>query len=171
MSVLGLDLAAEYLGCVIREQEEKHGEAVARAGFSAETTFIIGGQVRGQPPRVFLVYPQGNFITTSRQTPFLQVGETKYGKPILDRAISIETDLERAALCALVSMEGTMRSNLTVGPPIELQVYESGSLRPPRYVKFGENSPYLSRLSAAWNALLVRSLNELPPVDWLEPLA
>ena len=124
-TVTSMGEAAEYLGRVLRGQQQKHGEAVAQAGFSAEATFIIGGQIGDRSPKLYLVYPQGNFITTSLQTPFLQIGESKYGKAILDRIIRPDTGLDEAARCALVSIDSTIRSNATVGPPIELLYYRS----------------------------------------------
>ncbi len=158
--------AAEYVGRVIREEGVKHGEAVAAAGFSAEATFIIGGQIWEQLPRLFLVYPQGNFITTSKQTPFLQIGEAKYGKAILDRVIQADTSLDEAALCALVSLDSTMRSNLTVGPPLELLSYRKDSLCLEDYLCLSEDDPYLSRLKQCWNEKLLQAFKDLPSFHW-----
>ena len=166
MNAPDLEVAAEYLGRIIRAQEEKHGDAVARAGFSAEATFILGGQVRSQPPRIFLVYPQGNFITTSPQTPFLQVGETKYGKAILDRIVEPSTGLEDAACCALVSIDSTMRSNATVGPPIEILAYRRDALVLEHYRCLREDDPYLLEIKRLWNEKLTEVFNALPRVVW-----
>ncbi len=161
-----LEIAAEHLGRVIREQENKHGEAVTKAGFSAEATFIIGGQVGSQSPRLFLVYPQGNFITTSRQTPFLQLGETKYGKAILERIIQPSTGLDQAVRCALVSIDSTMRSNATVGPPIEVLAYRRDSLRVSHYRCLEEDDPYLLEIKRVWNEKITEAFQALPPVAW-----
>ena len=165
-TVGGMGEAAEYLGRVLRGQQQKHGEAVAQAGFSAEATFIIGGQVGDRSPKLYLVYPQGNFITTSRQTPFLQIGESKYGKAILDRIIDHDTDLEEAARCALVSIDSTIRSNATVGPPIELLAYEADSLRLERYLNLGEDDAYLIEVKRSWNRNIVEAFRALPHFDW-----
>ncbi|MGF1613609.1 MAG: peptidase [Gammaproteobacteria bacterium] len=158
---------AEYVGRISRAQGAKHGRAVARAGFSTDATFIVGGQIGQEPPQIFLVYPQGNFITTSGHTRFLQVGEAKYGKPILDRIIQPSTSLEEAALCALVSMDSTMRSNVTVGPPIEILCYVRDSLRLERYRCLKEDDPYLIDVRRAWNEKIAYAFAELPPLAWM----
>ncbi|MGV8838527.1 MAG: peptidase, partial [Cellvibrio sp.] len=109
-----------------------------------------------------LIYPQGNHITTSKQTPYLQIGESKYGKPILDRILKPETGLDTAALCALVSMDSTMKSNLTVGPPIELMTYATNS----GYMKhsvFEADNQYLRELTKSWDCLIVEAFLQLPP--------
>lgn len=157
---------AEYVGCVSRAQGAKHGKAVARAGFSADATFIVGGQIGQETPQIFLVYPQGNFITTSGHTRFLQIGEAKYGKPILDRIIQPSTSLDEAALCALVSMDSTTRSNVTVGPPFEMLCYERDSLRLDRYRCLSEDDPYLLEIKRAWNEKLAQAFAELPRLAW-----
>lgn len=113
-----------------------------------------------------LVYPQGNHITTSEDTPFLQIGESKYGKPILDRIIGVDTALETAVLCALVSMDSTMRSNLTVGPPIEALVYKTDAFVLPPRMRFTENSEYLRNLRIAWDQKLKEAFHQLPPLAW-----
>ena len=120
----------------------------------------------GQKPGAYLIYPQGNHITTSRDTPYLQIGESKYGKPILDRIISSEISLETAALCGLVSMDSTMRSNLTVGPPIEVLMYEAESLTNERRYRFEESSEYLRKLNASWDDRLKEAFNNMPPIAW-----
>jgi len=165
-TVSGMGEAAEYLGRVLRGQQRKHGEAVSQAGFSADATFIIGGQVGDRGPKVYMVYPQGNYITTSLQTPFLQIGEFKYGKAILDRVIRPDTGLDEAARCALVSVDSTMRSNATVGPPIELLCYERDSLRLERYRMLREDDPYLLDIKKSWNENIVKAFQALPDFDW-----
>lgn len=164
-----LSQAAEYLGSLLRDQEDKHQEAVARAGFSADASFIIGGQFHGEAPGLYLVYPQGNYITTSEQTPFLQTGETKYGKAILDRIVSNGTSLDEAAMCALVSIDSTMRSNATVGPPVELLRYRRDTLAIGRYVSLGEDDPYLLEVKRLWNERLTEAFNALPRIQWGTP--
>jgi putative proteasome-type protease len=115
-----------------------------------------------------MIYPEGNFIATSDDTPFLQIGEVKYGKPILDRLVDVDSSLEQAASCALLSMDATTRSNLSVGPPIELNVYAAGSLVPGRHTRFGEESRFLRELRHAWNRALHASLLQMPAIDWNE---
>ena len=168
-SVRDMAAAAEYVGDISHSQEEKHEKAVARAGFSAEATFIVGGQIGREPPQLFMVYPQGNYITTSEQTPFLQIGETKYGKAILDRIIKPSTTLDEAALCALVSLDSTMRSNVTVGPPIEILVYPKDTLKFDRYRLLNEDDPYLLTVKKAWNKKLLNAFSELPRLEWSSP--
>ena len=120
-SVRDLAEAAEYVGQLSRNEQRKHGgEGQPKEGFSPEATFILGGQIKGRQHQIYLVYPEGNYISATLQTPYLQIGELKYGKPILDRIVREGISLEVAARCALVSMDSTMRSNATVGPPVEL---------------------------------------------------
>jgi putative proteasome-type protease len=116
-----------------------------------------------------MVYPQGNYIYESPQHPFLQIGETKYGKPILDRVIRSETSLERAARCALVSMNSTVRSNVTVGPPIELQLYPRDALTEGRRLKLGDDDNYARKVAERWNEGLLKALDHLPCFPWEEP--
>lgn len=153
---------ADYVGNVNLAQQEKY----TSSGASYNASFIIGGQIAGQKPRAYLVYPQGNHITTSADTPFLQVGESKYGKPILDRIITPESSLETAAVCGLVSMDSTMRSNLTVGPPVEVLIYERDSLSVNRQYRFEESSEYLRQISKSWDANLKEAFASMPPIAW-----
>ncbi|MDO3386494.1 proteasome-type protease [Gilvimarinus sp. SDUM040013] len=158
--------AASYLGEISRQEQEKHsGGGGPNAGASFEASFILGGQVEGDKPRLAMVYPQGNHITTSKDTPYLQIGESKYGKPILDRILSRTTSLEDASRCALVSMDSTMRSNLTVGPPIELAVYATDSFNLTRF-RFDDDDEYLRELKKAWDQYLIEAFDRLPPLQW-----
>jgi putative proteasome-type protease len=131
-----------------------------------EATFIVAGQIGSAIPETLLVYPQGNFINESNGHPYLQIGETKYGKPILDRIITRETNLNRAARCALVSMNSTIRSNLTVGPPVELLLYERDSLSNGRYIHMAENDPFAKKISEVWHQGLTNALLALPRFEW-----
>ncbi|MCG5500019.1 peptidase [Ectothiorhodospira lacustris] len=165
-SVRGLSDAAAYLGRINREEREKHDETLTKAGFSADASFILGGQIGRQTPEIYLVYPQGNFITTSSHTRFLQIGESKYGKPILDRIIARETPLGDAARCALVSIDSTMRSNVTVGPPIEMIVYERDALTFEHYLCLDADDEYLMDLKRAWDDNIRHAFQDLPRFDW-----
>ena len=157
---------ADYVGELSVKEQGKHRSGGPVAGFNPEATFILGGQIKGGDPELYLIYPQGNHITVSEQYPFLQIGETKYGKPILDRIIRPTTPHETAMRCALVSLDSTMRSNATVGPPIELLFYPQGSLsNPPRYYKFEENDPYLVKLRQSWDENIRKAFNELPSLS------
>lgn len=162
MTISHMADAADYLGNINRMVQEKH----TGGGANFEASFIIGGQIAGSKPSIYLVYPQGNHITTSKDTTFLQVGESKYGKPILDRILSPASSLETAVLCGLVSMDSTMRSNLTVGPPIEVMIYESGSMVLNRYHRFEDDSEYLRQLKRSWDSNLKDAFSKLPPIAW-----
>lgn len=162
MNVTSMEDAADYIGAISLEHQEKH----TGGGKTYEASFIVGGQINGQHHESYLVYPQGNHITTSPDTPFLQIGESKYGKPILDRIISRDVTLETAALCGLVSMDSTMRSNLTVGPPIEVLMYDADSLVVNKSYRFEESSEYLRQLKSAWDQRLKDAFNNLPPIAW-----
>ena len=136
------------------------------AGPDFEASFLLGGQIAGNDHGVSLIYPAGNHITTSADTPYLQIGESKYGKPILDRIINPNTSLETAALCALVSMDSTMRSNLSVGPPIEVMLYSANSFVMQPYHRIEEDSKFLRDLKKAWDNRLKEAFNQLPQLSW-----
>lgn len=158
---------AEYVGRLsLRVQKGLVDEGAAQQTVSFEATFILGGQLHGHAPEMYLIYPQGNYIASSPEQPFFQIGETKYGKPILDRIIEPGISLERAARCALVSIDSTMRSNLSVGPPIDLLLYPRDSLRLDRRLRLKTNSPYFVAVRKQWAAGLRRVFDELPPFDW-----
>ena len=157
---------ADYIGELVVKEQQKHSGGGPGAGFNAEATFILGGQIKGQATALYMIYPEGNHITASEQFPYLQIGEAKYGKPILDRIVRPETDHETAMRCALVSMDSTMRSNATVGPPIELLFYPADSLeRPARYTTFEENDSYLVELRKAWDDNIRQAFDELPSIN------
>jgi len=161
-TVTSLSEAADYIGNISLQQQGKH----TGGGSDFEASFIIGGQIMGSSPGAYLIYPQGNHITTSNDTSYLQIGESKYGKPILDRILDSSINLETAALCGLVSMDSTMRSNLTVGPPIEVMVYETDSFVLERHYRFDEDSEYLRELKKSWDHNLKDAFNRLPPIAW-----
>ena len=163
MTVATVQEAADYLGDLSLAEQQRHGEADGM-----EASFIIGGQIAGAEHEVALVYPQGNHITTSTDTLFLQIGESKYGKPILDRILTPDTSLETCALCSLVSMDSTMRSNLTVGPPVELLAYRTNSLLLDGYQKFDANSNFLREISRAWDQRLKDAFHLMPPLSWAD---
>ena len=162
LSVRNMSEAADYLGGISIGQQAKH----TGGGVSYEASFILGGQIGSEPPIVMLVYPQGNHITASDDTPFLQIGESKYGKPILDRILTPATSLETAALTALVSMDSTMRSNVTVGAPLEVLIYRRDSLNLDERLRFTEDSPYLRQIRRGWDDLIKQAFRQLPPIAW-----
>ena len=164
MSFATVTEAANYIGAISVEQQNVN----TGGGPAYEASFLLGGEILGSKMRLYLIYAAGNHIETSSRTPFLQIGESKYGKPILDRVVMMKTPLEEASLCALVSMESTIRSNLTVGPPVELQVYRAGSLQPGSYTAFTADSRYWRKLRKSWNSEVREAFRRLPPVDWNE---
>lgn len=157
--------AADYIGLISTQLQKTHAGRDT-GGTNFEATFILAGQIQGQPTEMFMIYPQGNYIHESAEHPFLQIGEFKYGKPILDRVIKRDVFIERAARCALVSMNSTIRSNVTVGPPIELLIYRRDSLDEGRRITFREDDPFATQLSEKWNEGLLMALQSLPRFDW-----
>jgi putative proteasome-type protease len=160
--------AAEYVGSLSRAEQRKH-EAPGDEKFSPEASFILGGEITGRPHQLYLVYPEGNYISATVQTPYLQVGELKYGKPILDRIVKEDVSLEVAARCALVSMDSTMRSNATVGPPVELLMYSAGAMRFGKRLVLTEDNPYLRELHLAWQQGLEEAFKRLPGLPVSRP--
>ncbi len=165
LSITSLADAADYVGEVSLKRQTRFRES-GMSSVDPSVTFIFGGQIAGEAPGIFLIYPEGNHITASRDHPFLQIGESKYGKPILDRVITARTSIDDAAKCAIVSMDSTLRSNLSVGPPIELRVYETNRLDAGRYLKFGDDDEYLRTLARGWNQKLIEAFATLPEIDW-----
>lgn len=154
--------AANYIGRLSVEAQNQNNCTGMNAGFNAEATFILGGQIDNAPANIYLIYPQGNHITCSKNAPFLQIGEIKYGKPLLDRVIHANTSEQDAIRAAMVSMDSTIRSNATVGPPIEIMSYTINSLQPGKYRKFSENNDYLKKLSQSWADSLLAAFKDLP---------
>ncbi len=158
---------AEYIGDISLKQQKKHRPGGPEGEkFDNSASFVFGGQIVGRDPRIFMIYPEGNFIGATTGTPYLQIGEMKYGKPILDRIITQDTSLEQAALTAMVSMDSTMRSNATVGPPIEVLVYEKDRLEFDRHFVFNEDNPYLLELKGAWDRKIKEAFSELTHFNW-----
>jgi putative proteasome-type protease len=160
--------AAEYVGALSRTEQRKHASKRDES-FNPEASFILGGQIANRPHQIYLVYPEGNYIVATEQTPFLQIGELKYGKPILDRIITRSLSLELAARCALVSMDSTIRSNASVGPPIELLIYTAGSLSFGKRLVLQEDNPYLGQLRQAWQEELKLAFARLPGLPLSRP--
>ncbi len=157
-----LNEAAEYVGQISLEEQRKHEKSGKGKPLNTGASFILGGQIRGHKHSIYLIYPEGNHIPVSRHSPFLQIGEDKYGKPILDRIIEPSLNLEVVARCALVSMDSTMRSNASVGPPIDLLLYPADGQRPGSHIIFGEDDDYLRSLRRAWQDNLKSSFEKLP---------
>jgi len=159
--------AADYLGGLsVRSQKEAGAHTQYASNVDFRTTLILGGQIQGEDPALYLIYPEGNCISASPETPYIQIGESKYGKPILDRVIRPQISLEDAARCALVSMDSTMKSNLTVGPPLDLAVLPRDALRITHKERFDLDTPFYANLRKSWGDLLMRSFTELPRFEW-----
>jgi putative proteasome-type protease len=150
----------------VRDIERRDAPFLEGGAVSFNASFIVGGQIKGEPPRLFRIYSEGNFIESGEDTPFLQTGEAKYGKPIIDRVVANDTSLADAAKCVLVSFDSTMRSNLSVGMPIDLLIYERDSLRITMRRRFLEGDAYFSRLATAWSDGVRQVFRELPELDW-----
>ena len=158
--------AARYISRVSREEVEQAKVATAASGIDATVSMIFGGQIIGGEPAIYMMYAAGNFISESDETPFLQIGESKYGKPILDRILTRGTSLDDAARCAIVSMDSTIKSNATVGPPIEVLVYERDTFQKNHYIKMEEDDEYLHQVKQAWNDALKNAFSQLPLFHW-----
>ncbi len=158
--------AATYVTEVSRQQHTMANEATGGSGVDTSASLIFGGQIQGGPHRIFLIYSAGNFISDSDETPFLQIGESKYGKPILDRILSRKTSLEDAARCTIVSMDSTIRSNATVGAPIEVLVYLTKSFDTSHHVKLETDDPYLHEIKRSWDDTLKAGFLALPRFEW-----
>ncbi len=157
--------AARIVGRTLREVIKETGEGVADAGGDASASFILGGQIKGRPARLFMVYAAGNFIEATRETPFLQIGENKYGKPILDRTIDFEMPMERAVTAALLSFDSTMRSNLSVGPPIDLVTVLDGRQRVNLHAVIAADDPYFQKLRKRYGDGIVTLFDRMPDPD------
>ncbi len=157
--------AAEYVGEVSCQVQARRCDTVQHEQVKFDANFILGGQIKGRDHDMVLIYPEGNYITASPANPFLQIGETKYGKPILDRIVSLDSTLEAAARCALVSIDSTMRSNVSVGPPIELAVYAKDSFEIGQRITLEADSGYYLSLREGWSTGIVKAFEELPKLD------
>ena len=146
--------ATRVLGSAIRRVYEQDGPSLKAAGVDFNMSAIFGGQVKGEAMRLFQVYSAGNFIEATQETCYFQVGESKYGKPVLDRMITPKSRLNTAAKCALVSMDSTLKSNLSVGLPLDLLVYREGSFASQEHVCIDEQNPYYQMIHSTWGQRL-----------------
>ena len=157
---------ANYVARVSRAQQDEAKASTAESDVDTSASFIVGGQILGGKPSLYQIYRAGNFISVSEETPYLQIGESKYGKPILDRILTPSTSLEDAARCTLVSMDSTMRANATVGPPVEVLVYEADTFEADHYIKLVEEDSYLLTLRRAWGEAILAAFIDLPLFEW-----
>lgn len=154
------------LGECLRDVRERESPFLLQNNVEIGTTFILGGQIRGEAPRLFLIYAEGNFIEATEEPSFFQIGETKYGKPIIDRVIEAKTSLRDAVKCVLVSFDSTMRSNISVGMPIDLACYTLDSLSLPHQYSLASGDPYFTQISQSWSEGLRGVFVALPEPDW-----
>jgi putative proteasome-type protease len=158
--------AVRVLGAAVRRVHDQDGAALATAGVDFNASMIFGGQIAGEAMRLFLVYSAGNFIEATRETCYFQVGESKYGKPVLDRMITPATPLDEAAKCALVSMDSTLKSNLSVGLPLDLLVYEVDKLQTEQIVCIDDQNPYFQMIRGNWGLKLREVFESLEDPQW-----
>lgn len=157
--------AAEYLGHVSVEKQKQHTNTQGLSAFNPAASFILAGQIADDPHSAYMVYAEGNSITSSANTPFLQIGESKYGKPILDRFLKLDTSIDEAARCCLVSMDSTIRSNASVGAPVEMLIYRANSFSLKEYYCFDDGDDYLLQLRRSWEAKLSEAIAALPSIN------
>jgi len=153
---------AGLVGDALREVQRRHGAALAQDNIDGNASLILGGQIKGEEQRLFNIYPQGNFIQATEDTPFLQLGESKYGKPILDRNLTYQMSLDEALRCSLISFDSTIRSNLSVGMPLDLLVYRKDAFGPTQSHRINQDDPYYAQIRNQWCKGLRDLLADLP---------
>jgi len=158
--------AAVVIGDAIKQVYDRDHKALEKAGIDFNCNLIFGGQVKGERPRLFNVYSAGNFIEATPETCYFQIGESKYGKPILDRVLNFNTPLNLATKCALISMDSTLNSNISVGLPLDLLVYEKNSLRADKLVTMDESNPYFQMIHQLWGEKLRAAFNSISEPSW-----
>jgi putative proteasome-type protease len=160
---------AELLGRELRKTiHTTQNEAPEQSDVDFSATFLVGGQVKGELPRLFMVYPQGNFIESTADTPFFQIGESKYGKPILDRVIQPGISMSQAIKCALVSFDSTIKSNLSVGLPIDVAMVKTDGLCVTKRHRIDSEDTYFRDLRSSWSQGLRQVFGQLPDPQWLK---
>jgi putative proteasome-type protease len=161
--------AAQRIGRVIRKLQAVEGTALDAAEVNHEVAFLLGGQIKGGRLRLFMIYSAGNFIECTTDTPYLQIGEHKYGKPVLDRAVSFDTDIYDALKLGLISMDSTMRSNLGVGLPIDILVLRRDTCDAELSYRIGPDEPYFQDLRERWSAALRAAHMDIPRPPYAHP--
>ncbi len=161
--------AVRLVGDAVRDVYHRDSVALKDFGIEFNCSFIFGGQIGGEPCRLFQVYSAGNFIEATEENRYFQIGESKYGKPIIDRVIGASTPIDEAAKCALISMDSTLRSNLTVGLPLDLLCYEAGSLEVTRFAQIDDDNEYFRMIRSNWGKRLRQVFIEIPDPRWEVP--
>ena len=160
--------AARHVGECVREIHRRDAEALKAFFLDFNAAFLLGGQIGNERPRLFNIYAAGNFVEATPDTPYFQIGESKYGKPILDRIFGWQCPLNEAAKCALISMDSTLKSNLSVGMPLDLLCYTKDSLRVDKRLRITDEHAYFKALRTAWGERIRLAFGELPVLDWEE---
>jgi putative proteasome-type protease len=158
--------AVRVLGSAVRRVYDQDGPSLKQSGIEFNASFIFGGQIGKEAMRLFLVYSAGNFIEATRETCYFQIGESKYGKPVLDRMITPDTPLDEASKCALVSMDSTLKSNLSVGLPLDLLVYDAGALQSSQIVCIDDQNPYFQMIRTTWGQKLRQVFEDIEDPQW-----
>jgi len=158
--------AARVLGSAVRHVYDQDGASLKKSGLDFNASMIFGGQIHGEAMRLFLVYSAGNFIEATRETCFFQIGESKYGKPVLDRMMRPSTPLDEAAKCVLVSMDSTLKSNLSVGLPLDLAIYEANRFESSQIVCIDERNPYFQMIRSSWGEKLRQAFESIDDPQW-----
>ncbi|WP_251368818.1 peptidase [Polynucleobacter sp. MWH-Braz-FAM2G] len=158
--------AAVVVGDAIKQVYERDHSALEKAGLDFNCNMIFGGQVKGEKPRLFNIYSAGNFIESTPETCYFQIGESKYGKPILDRVLNFTTPLNLATKCALISMDSTLKSNISVGLPLDMLVYEKNSLKATKLVTLDDANPYFAMIHQSWGEKLREAFNSIAEPSW-----
>lgn len=166
-NVQSLFEAASVVGAAMRSVHQRDGKTLKEHGIDFSASILVAGQIKGEKPRLFNVYAAGNFIEATADTPYLQIGETKYGKPIIDRVIRRDTTLDEAAKCALISMDSTIRSNLSVGLPLDLLCVRTGDLTVLSHKSIDGDDAYFRMIRSRWGESLREAFSALPDPDWL----
>jgi putative proteasome-type protease len=158
--------AARCVGDAIREVHKRDADQLKEFGLDFNASIILGGQIRGEWPRLFSIYSAGNFIEATAETTYFQIGESKYGKPIIDRVVTRSSSLAQAAKCALISMDSTIRSNLSVGPPLDLAIVRRDEFKLATHISIDNDNDYFKMIRTRWGYALKEVFAELPNPNW-----
>lgn len=161
-----MDEAAQIVGEAVRAVYERDARSLREFGIDFNVSLILGGQINGERCRLFQIYSAGNFIEAQNEASYFQIGEAKYGKPIIDRVITPATSLDEAAKCALISMDSTLKSNVSVGLPLDLLIYEKDSLAVTRFVTIDEKNQYFQMIRDTWGQQLKRVFENIDDPVW-----
>ncbi|HEY9275165.1 MULTISPECIES: proteasome-type protease [Achromobacter] len=161
--------ATRRVGAAVRDVYHREAPALREQGVDFNVNLIFGGQIGAERCRLFQVYSAGNFIEAGQECPYFQIGEAKYGKPILDRVLRPDTSLDEAAKCALISMDSTLRSNISVGLPLDLLVYDTHALRVTHFASIDEHNEYFRMIRGTWGERLRQVFAEIPDPLWTQP--